>query len=348
MLNAIWTVMILLAVVFGAFTGHLSDVTNAALDSAGEAISLCITMAGVVALWMGLMEIAQRAGLVRKLTDWIAPFLRFMFPRIPKGHPAEGYIATNVIANVLGLGWACTPAGLKAMEELAKLEAERGNPEYLEAKHGEGDACGGRDACRGGDRRERDTWERKYTHTAAARKRLKESGGWENTGDKQTEGSQRGRNYEFGQKGSVRHGTAGQGGRFGKAEGADLQQGTAGRGRRASNEMCIFLILNISSLQLIPVNMIAYRSQYGSANPTAIIAPAIAATLVSTLVAIVYCKIKDHSAGAGIDGSYRGSSADLTASETGRMSGGRTGFCRTGAAAGMLPGKRNDSGGKAV
>ena len=115
-------------------SGHLGDVTNAALDSAGEAISLCITMAGVVALWMGLMEIAQRAGLVRKLTRGISPFLRFMFPRIPKGHPAGEYIATNVIANVLGLGWACTPAGLKAMEELAKLEAERGNPEYLETE----------------------------------------------------------------------------------------------------------------------------------------------------------------------------------------------------------------------
>ncbi len=112
MLNAIWAVMILLAVIYGAFTGRMSDVTNAALDSAGEAISLCFTMAGVVALWMGLMEIAQRAGLVGKLTRGIAPFLRFLFPRIPKGHPAEGYIAANVIANVLGLGWACTPAGL--------------------------------------------------------------------------------------------------------------------------------------------------------------------------------------------------------------------------------------------
>ena len=102
----------MLAVVYGAASGHLGDVTNAALDSAGEAISLCITMAGVVALWTGLMEIAQRAGLVGKLTKGIEPFLRFLFPRIPKGHPVEGYIATNVIANVLGLGWACTPAGL--------------------------------------------------------------------------------------------------------------------------------------------------------------------------------------------------------------------------------------------
>ena len=131
-------------------------------------------------------------------------------------------------ANVLGLGWACTPAGLKAMEELAKLEAERGNPEYLEGeKAGDG-----------------------FREREAVRRRRAEI---HNNGDFRKSGS-----------------------------------------RRASNEMCIFLILNISSLQLIPVNMIAYRSQYGSANPTAIIAPAIAATLVSTLVAVVYCKVKDR------------------------------------------------------
>lgn len=69
--------------------------------------------------------------------------------------------------------------------------------------------------------------------------------------------------------------------------------------RRASNEMCVFLILNISSLQLIPVNMIAYRSQYGSARPAAVIAPAIAATLISTLTAVIYCKWKDRGGAAG-------------------------------------------------
>lgn len=201
MLNMIWAVMILLAVVYAAFTGRMSDVTNAALNSAGEAISLCLTMAGVVALWMGLMEIAKKAGLIERLTKGISPFLTFLFPRIPKSHPAREYIATNIIANVLGLGWACTPAGLRAMEELAKLERERGTPGY--------------------------------------------------------------------------------------GEGAAAQ-------RSASNEMCSFLILNISSLQLIPVNMIAYRSQYGSAKPTAIIAPAIAATLFSSVVAILYCKLKDR------------------------------------------------------
>ncbi len=200
MLNYIWAGMILLGVIYGAFTGQLSTVTNAALDSAGEAVSLCITMAGVVALWMGMMEIAKKAGLIQKMTNGISPFLHFMFPRIPRDHPARQYIATNIIANILGLGWACTPAGLKAMEELSSLEAERGTPGY-------------------------------------------------------------------GSKGDL---------------------------RVASTEMCHFLILNISSLQLIPVNMIAYRSQYGSANPAVIIAPAIAATLVSTLTAIIYCKYKER------------------------------------------------------
>lgn len=199
MLNYMWAFMILVGVIYAAFTGNMSAVTNAALDSAGEAISLCITMAGVMAMWMGLMEIAQEAGMIDKMTKGISPFLNFMFPRVPKNHPARGYIATNIIANVLGLGWACTPAGLKAMEALADLEKERGNLDYIEN----------------------------------------------------------------------------------------------GRQRAASNEMCNFLIINISSLQLIPVNMIAYRSQYGSVNPASIIAPSIVATLVSTLVAIIYCKIKD-------------------------------------------------------
>ena len=223
----IWAGMILLAVVYAACSGNMSAVTNAALDSAGEAISLCITMAGVVALWMGLMEIAQKAGLIQKLTRGISPFLKFMFPRIPQGHPAREYIATNMIANVLGLGWACTPAGLKAMEELAKLEMERGTPGYAPA---------GEDI------------------------------------------------FPDGKK---------KGNKTGKS-GVELPAAANGKsGRVASNEMCTFLILNISSLQLIPVNMIAYRSQYGSVNPAGIIAPAIVATAVSTGVAVVYCKVKD-------------------------------------------------------
>ena len=215
MLNYIWAFMILAGVIYGAITGRMEDITNAALDSAGDAVSLCITMIGVMALWVGLMEIAQKSGLIAKLTRGIQPFISFLFPRIPKEHPAREYISTNLIANVLGLGWACTPAGLKAMEELAQLERERGNPAYVSA---DGTAKGG-------------------------------------------------------------------------VETVDGKKGK--QGRVASNEMCIFLILNISSLQLIPVNMIAYRQQYGSVNPAGIIAPAIVATFISTLVAVVYCKMKD-------------------------------------------------------
>lgn len=210
MLNYIWTGMILLGVIYGVCTGQMSALTGGALDSAREAVSLCITMAGVMALWMGLMEIAQESGMIAKMTKGIRPFLKFMFPRLPEDHPAGEYITTNLIANVLGLGWACTPAGLKAMEQLAELEKQRAEQGTEKGRQGSED--------------------RRYGAEATA----------------------------------------------------------------ASNEMCTFLILNISSLQLIPVNMIAYRSQYGSANPAVIIAPALVATLFSTIIAIIYCKWKDR------------------------------------------------------
>ena len=210
MLNYIWAGMILLGVIYGVCTGQMSALTGGALDSAREAVSLCITMAGVMALWMGLMEIAQESGMIAKMTKGIRPFLKFMFPRLPEDHPAGEYITTNLIANVLGLGWACTPAGLKAMEQLAELEKQR----------------------------------------------------------------------------------AGQGTEKGRQGSEDRRYGA--EATVASNEMCTFLILSISSLQLIPVNMIAYRSQYGSANPAVIIAPALVATLFSTIIAIIYCKWKDR------------------------------------------------------
>ncbi len=193
MLNYIWAFMLMIGIIFGAVNGNMKEVTEAALNSAGEAVTLCITMIGVMSLWVGLMEIAQKSGLIARLTKGLSPFISFMFPKIPKEHKAREFISTNIIANILGLGWACTPAGLKAMEELQKLEKER-------------------------------------------------------TGKNTTV---------------------------------------------ASKEMCTFLILNISSLQLIPVNMIVYRGQYGSANPTAVIAPAIVATLFSTLIAVIFCKIKE-------------------------------------------------------
>ena len=194
MLNFLWGAMLLIGIVYGAATGRMNEVTDAALSSAKEAVSLCITMAGIVAMWVGIMEIAKSSGLVERLTRKMRPLLGFLFPDVPGEHRAMEFISANMIANFLGLGWAATPFGLKAMEELAKLEKQRK---------------------------------------------------------------------------SVSPGTA-------------------------SNAMCTFLILNISSLQLIPVNIIAYRSQYGSVNPTAIVGPGIGATAVSTVVAVIFCKVMER------------------------------------------------------
>lgn len=192
MLNYIWAFMIAIGIVYGAFTGNMSQVSNGFLDSSKEAVTLCITMLGVLSFWSGVMEIGEKAGIIRQLTKAISPFVNFLFPKIPKQHPSRKYITTNIVANILGLGWAATPPGLQAMESLAELNEEQNGKEK-------------------------------------------------------------------------RH--------------------------IASNEMCTFLVINISSLQIIPMNIIAYRSQYGSVNPTAIVAPAIIATLVSTVVAIIFCKI---------------------------------------------------------
>ena len=186
-MNYLWGGMIIIAVIYGALTGNLDAVTDQALSSAKEAVSLCITMAGAMAFWVGIMRIAEKAGMVNRAASALAPLLGFLFPTVPKDSFARRYIATNMVTNFLGLGWAATPAGLSAMKELKRLE--------------------------------------------------------------ETEG-------------------------------------------RATSAMCDFLIINISSLQLIPVNIIAYRSQYGSVSPAAIVGPAILATTVSTLAAVVFIKIR--------------------------------------------------------
>lgn len=194
MLNYIWAVMLLVGIVYGAFTGNMQAIGDEMLASSKEAVNLCITMFGVLGFWCGMMEAARKEGLVEMLTRKVMPFLHFLFPKIPRDSSAWEPISLNVIANVLGLGWAATPAGLQAMEELAKLKQKEG----------------------------------RYPADSA------------------------------------------------------------------SNEMCTFLILNISSLQLIPANIIAYRSQYGSENPAAIVVFGLLATAASTIVAVVFCKWKDR------------------------------------------------------
>lgn len=192
MLNKLWGFMILIGIGFGVITGQVEALSNAAVDSAGEAVSLAITMLGIMAMWTGLIEVARRSGLLNTMTIKLMPVLKFLFPRIPKEHKVNEYIAANIMANILGLGWAATPMGLKAMKEFAAIERER-------------------------------------------------------TGDSGV--------------------------------------------TKASDEMCTFLVINISSLQLIPVSVIAYRSQYGAVNPAAVVLPGLIATIVSTIVAVIFCRI---------------------------------------------------------
>ena len=216
MLNYLWAGMTLTGILWGALHGQMTAVTDGAIQASKEAVTLCITMLGVMTLWTGVLEIGHRSGLVDQLAGRMGPILTFLFPRLDPDGEARKQISVNMIANILGLGWAATPAGLKAMEELKKVEEERR---------------------KGGAARQKDT------------------PGQEDTA---------------GQRAAAR------------------QAGTA------SNEMCTFLIINISSLQLIPMNMIAYRSQYGSVNPTAIVGPALAATFISTVVAVIFCRVMDR------------------------------------------------------
>lgn len=199
-MDFLWAVMLAGGMVYGAFAGTLGEVTDGLLAAAKDAVQMGIGLAGMMAFWMGLMEIAQECGIIQAMSRRLYPVIRFLFPGIPDGHRAQECITTNMIANMLGLGSAATPAGLEAMRELEEISEGR---------------------------------------------------------------------------------------RFGKFSGKAVPRGTA------SNEMCTFLILNISSLQLIPVNMIAWRSEFGSTNPAAIVGPALLATACSTLSAVIYCKIKE-------------------------------------------------------
>ena len=121
MLNKLWGFMILIGILFAAATGKIGEIGTAALDSSKEAVTLCITMLGIMSMWTGLMNIAKKAGIIDALTKALRPVLAFLFPGVPKEHKANEYMAANMISNVLGLGWAATPVGLKAMEELKKI-----------------------------------------------------------------------------------------------------------------------------------------------------------------------------------------------------------------------------------
>ena len=186
MLNYLWGFMIVLGVTVGVIRGDIGAVSNATLTSSKEAVMLCITMLGIMSMWTGIMQIAKKCGVVEAFTKVLRPVIRFLYPSIPKEHIVNEYIASNMIANILGLGWAATPVGLMAMKELKALNKDS---------------------------------------------------------------------------------------------------------EIASCDMCTLLIINISSLQLIPVNIIAYRTQYGSVNPAEILAAGLLATICSSLIGVAFAVI---------------------------------------------------------
>ena len=117
-MNLLWGGMLLTGILYGALNGRMQEITDAVLSASREAVTLCVTMTGILAFWQGLMEIAKDAGLTEQLCGKIRPLVRFLFPQIPADHPVYESISMNFIANFLGLGMASTSAGLKAMKDL--------------------------------------------------------------------------------------------------------------------------------------------------------------------------------------------------------------------------------------
>lgn len=181
MINNIWFYMIVISIIFGILSGNVQEITEGVIHSSVQTVELCVNFAGVWALWLGLMEIVKKSGLIDRLSKITYPIINRLFPEIPKNHPALGSISLNLSANILGLGNAATPFGIKAMKELQTINS----------------------------------------------------------------------NKEI-----------------------------------ASDAMCMFLVINTSSIQLIPTTVIALRASLGSAQPTSIILSSLIATSVSTFIGV--------------------------------------------------------------
>lgn len=121
MVNYIWVFMTVVGIIFAMINGTMEEVNKAIFDGAKEAVTLCIGLISILVFWLGLMRIAEESGLLERLSRLFRPVVRRLFPDIPNNHPAMGYILSNMIANMFGLGNAATPLGIKAMEELKRL-----------------------------------------------------------------------------------------------------------------------------------------------------------------------------------------------------------------------------------
>ncbi|WP_134698911.1 nucleoside recognition domain-containing protein [Ammoniphilus sp. YIM 78166] len=124
MVNFIWLGLILTGIVIAGINGRIEVVSEAAFEGAKTGVTVCFGLISILAFWLGMMRIAEDAGLLKKLQRLLSPVARFLFPDVPKDHPAMGYILSNMSANMLGLGNAATPMGIKAMQELQKLNPD--------------------------------------------------------------------------------------------------------------------------------------------------------------------------------------------------------------------------------
>lgn len=188
MLNYIWSGMIVVGIIVAFINGRVDAVTNAVIDSSKNAIQMSIELLGIMCMWLGIMKIAEKAGMIEGIAKYMRPITKIIFSKVPQDHPAMGAIVMNIVANLMGLGNAATPLGLKAMGELQKLNKNK------------------------------DT---------------------------------------------------------------------------ASDSMCMFLIINTCSIQLIPATLIAIRSATGSNNPTEIIAPVWISSICASITGIILAKISE-------------------------------------------------------
>ncbi|OZM57153.1 spore maturation protein [Lottiidibacillus patelloidae] len=121
MVNIIWVLIFVVSILFAAINGTMDEVNKAVFTGAKEGVTICFGLISILVFWLGLMKIAEKAGLLDSLARVFRPFISKLFPEVPKDHPAMGYILSNMVANMFGLGNAATPMGIKAMEQLKKL-----------------------------------------------------------------------------------------------------------------------------------------------------------------------------------------------------------------------------------
>lgn len=186
MINYIWFFLIFIGMVVAIFTGKIDVINVAVIEDTQEAVRFAISLIGIMAVWLGLMNIAEKSGLIKKFSKLLRPITMLLFPNIPKNHPAIGLIVMNMVTNMFGAGNSATALGIEAMKEMQSLNIDK---------------------------------------------------------------------------------------------------------KRATNAMCMFLVINMSSIQLVPLTVLKIRSDAGSLNPTEIIGTSIIATTVSTIVGIVSVKV---------------------------------------------------------